>query len=170
MWATRASSSFAARSIRWASSRATRSVVSDAPESITVLDTSRRGAAAANPSALSTPHARGHSTRSIPISSAIDAACSGPAPPNPISANPRGSIPLSTVITASARFISVSATLTIPSAHAIGSRPTSRASVPTARSAASRSRLTPPASGTSPSSLPSTRFASVTVARSPPSP
>ncbi len=48
-----------------------------------------RGAAAtaARPSAESTPQARGQSTREMPRPSASAAACSGPAPPNGISAN-----------------------------------------------------------------------------------
>ena len=47
---------------------------------------SRRGAAAASPSAESTPQARGQRIRAIPSSSAIAVACSGPAPPNGSSA------------------------------------------------------------------------------------
>ena len=78
---------------------------------------SRRGAAAARPSAHSTPEARGTRIRRIPSSRASAAACSGPAPPNGISAKPRGSIPRSTVIARSAPVIAASATRTIPSAQ-----------------------------------------------------
>ena len=61
-----------------------RSAVRESPPSMTVRETSRRGAAAARPSAQSTPEARGQRMRSIPSSRASAAACSGPAPPNGI--------------------------------------------------------------------------------------
>ena len=51
------------------------------------------------------------------------AACIGPAPPNGISANPRGSTPRSTVTTRSARDISALATRTMPSAASSRERP-----------------------------------------------
>ena len=85
----------------------------------------------------------------MPSSSAIAAACSGPAPPKASSAKRRGSMPRSTVITRSARTISALATRTMPSAHA--SRVEARARRP-ARSTARVRRVrrrasTPPASG-----------------------
>ena len=76
-------------------------------------------------------------------------ACSPPAPPKHSSAYPRGSIPRCTVTTRSARSISALATRTIPSAHSASDSPSSSASAPIARCAASRSSWTPPASGAS---------------------
>ena len=98
------------------------------PRSITVRAVSRRRSEASSPSAESTPLARGQRIRSIPSSSAIAAACIGPAPPNGISAKPRGSTPRSTVTTRSARTISWLATRTMPSAASSGSSPSSSAS------------------------------------------
>ena len=69
----------------------------------------------------------------MPSSSAIAAACSGPAPPNASSAKRRGSTPRSTVITRSARTISALATRTMPSAHSRASSPSASASRSTAR-------------------------------------
>ena len=68
----------------------------------------------------------------MPSSSAIAAACSGPAPPKASSANPRGSRPRSTVITRSARTISAFATRRMPAAHSATGIPSAAASAPTA--------------------------------------
>ena len=115
-------------------------------------------------------HARapGAPTRPAPSSSASAHACKPPAPPNATSAKSRGSSPRCTLISRSARTISVSATRTTPSAAA--AHPT-RAGVPPVSAARDRSRRSeataePPAVG----QQPSRRFASVTVGSSPPTP
>ena len=102
---------------------------------------------AINPTAESTPDDGGTSMRCMSSSRVIAAACSGPAPPNASNAIPRGSMPRSTVITRTARAISVLAIRTMPAAASSSESPTALASSPTARSAAPASSSTPPASG-----------------------
>ena len=63
-----------------------RSAVSASPLSSTLRCTSRRRGETTSPSAASTPEARGQTIFSISSSSAIAAACIGPAPPNASSA------------------------------------------------------------------------------------
>ncbi len=79
-------------------------------------------------------------------SAASAAACIGPAPPNGISANRRGSTPRSTVTTRRARAISLFATRTIPSAVSVSPSPSASPRRPIAARAASPSSSTSPAS------------------------
>ena len=109
-------------------SRLSASAVSRSPTRSTLRWTSRRRWDTTSPSAASTPEARGQMSLVIPSSSAMAAACSGPAPPKASSACVRGSIPRCTVTTLSAPTISALATRMIPSAQAIGSSPSSAAS------------------------------------------
>ena len=69
---------------------AIRSAVSSSPLSITVRAVSRRRSDAQRPKAERTPPARGQRRRSMPSSSAIAAACIGPAPPKGRRAKWRG--------------------------------------------------------------------------------
>ena len=82
----------------------------------------------------------------------------------------RGSSPRSTLTRRSARTISCTATVTIPSAHSSSPRPRRSARSPTTAAAASPSSRTPPARGRSAGKRPSTTLASVTVGSVPPCP
>ena len=99
------------------------------PPSSTLSTTSRRRSETISPRAESTPEASGAITRRMPSSSAIWAACSGPAPPNATSASSRGSMPRSIVTTRTAWAISAAATRAMPAAASSVLRPSSPPSV-----------------------------------------
>ena len=125
----------------------------------------RRGGAPrqTSPSAESTPAERGQRTRSMPSSSAIAAAWSGPAPPNGSSAKPaRVDAALDRDHAQRPDHLLVG-DRRMPSAASIARARARSASAPTAASAAARSSVTPPASPASGSRWPSSRLASVTV-------
>ena len=118
-----------------------------------------------------TPAPVGITTRSMPSFRASRPACSGAPPPNATNVWRPITLPRSMAWTRAAFAMFSSTISTTPTAGQWASRPrpspTSRASAAAARSGWSAIR--PPANRSG-SSLPSTRLASVTVARSPPRP
>ena len=131
----------------------------------TVRCASARRSAAARPSALSTPRrARARGSGRMPSSSAIAAACSGPAPPKASSAKcARVDAALDGHHAQRADHLGVRRRARCPRRTPARRGRARRPAAPTARAGRARVERDPPASGRPGSRRPSTRLASVTV-------
>ena len=132
---------------------------------------SYRGSVTSRPIAAVMPGCRGEITFFAQIASPKATPCSGPAPPNAIRLNPRGSIPRATEFDAMASAMWLLMIRKMPSAASLTLRPSGSATL--ARMAASDSAgsiFSPPPRNCSGSSRPSTTCASVTVGSVPPLP
>ena len=123
------------------------------------------------PSAAVMPGQRGITIRSMPSSSATCGACIGPAPPRATSAKRRGSWPRATEMTRSAAAMFALRTRTTAAAASSTDNPSGRCDRRSiaAWAGAASSGARPPRDRAG-SSVPSTTWASVTVASTPPMP